>query len=129
MILSLNKKIFDFTLNTTDKIVQPILRDKTYLRMNSFQMNTLLAVQKLVEVHTSKILKGMNIPTEKALKGLYQTIYEIEFQNAALIKKVNDLERKLIELDIKLTKEFPLTPKKRAGVIKKPSIKSQSATN
>jgi len=112
MLISLNKRIFNFTLDTTDKIVQPILRDKKYLKLNAFQMNTFLSIQKIVEAQTSKVLKGMNIPTQKQLKTLYQTIYELEHKQVQLEKSIEILEEKL-------AKKYPPTPRKRASSLKK----------
>lgn len=108
MLIALNKKLLD----TTDRIVQPLLRDKTYLKLNAFQINSFLSIQKIVEAQTSKILNGMNIPTQKHLKSLYQTIYELEHKQTQLQK---DIER----LEEKLSKKFPPTPRKIATSLKK----------
>ncbi|TNE99083.1 MAG: hypothetical protein EP326_08700 [Deltaproteobacteria bacterium] len=129
MFMSLNRKIFDFTLNTTDKIVQPILRDRTYLRMSSFQMNSLLHLQKLVEIQTTKVLKSMNIPTEKTLKGLYQTIYELENHKANCERKINMLELKIKDLETRVGNELPPTLKKRTLTPKRSSIKNHAPSN
>ena len=129
MLMSLNRKIFYFTLNTTDRIVQPILRDRTYLRMSSFQMNSLLNLQKLVEVQTTKVLKSMNIPTEKTLKGLYQTIYELENHKASCERKIEMLELKIKDLESRIGNEFPPTPKKRALTPKRLSVKNHAPSN
>lgn len=106
MIVSLNRRLFNFTLNTTDRIVQPLLRDKTYMRWNALQFNTVLSLQKVIEAQTSKVLKGMNIPTENSLKSLYKTIYELEEHRSICEQRILELEDKIDSLENKWIKNI-----------------------
>lgn len=92
-------------------------------------MNSLLNLQKIIEVQTTKVLKSMNIPTEKTLKGLYQTIYELENYKASCETKIEMLELKIKDLESKFGNEFPPTPKKRAVSSKRTAIQNQAPSN
>ncbi len=70
-----------------------VLRDPGYLKLVSESMNQMLDFQGMIRSNTQKSLQMLSIPTEDSMKGLYQTVHNLEMRMLDLEEKIADLQK------------------------------------
>lgn len=114
MILEIQKKIFRNGLDLTEKTLDTLYKDKTFLQLSSVGLNMGLWWQKSCNRGASWLFKGLNVPTEDHIKSLLETLHSLENRNDQQEDRIKELEAELSELKGELKKApTPRTRKKK----------------
>ena len=78
---------------TIESELNKLIRNKTFIKASSMQINFLLWLQKSSKWQREWVLKNMQIPTEDGLKGLYEGMNRIEAENEELKAEILDMKK------------------------------------
>ena len=68
-------------INNVEKKIEKIMRDDTFIKVVSYNLNTALKLQKFTHQKFEKILKMADVPTLKSLNELFETIQQGGLKN------------------------------------------------
>ena len=122
MIVEMQKKMWKNGLDLTEKTLETLYKDKTFLKLSSMGLNMNLWWQKSLGKSSNWLFSGLNVPTEDNVKSLLAEIHSLENQFDLQEDRIRELESEIEELKAKL-------PKKKATsrVAKKSSLRNSKA--
>ena len=92
MIIKLQKKLWDSSLELTEKSLNRMVKDDSFLQLSSMGMNSSLWWQKNLGKAVEVVLKQLNIPDKEAIKNIHQSIFELERELDLSKDKIKELE-------------------------------------
>lgn len=95
MILELQKKIWKNGFELTEKSLETLYNDKSFLRISSMGLNMNLWIQKSLGKTSNWLFKGLNVPTDDNMKGLLSEIHQLENQVDLQDDRIQELEKEL----------------------------------
>ncbi|MCF8058565.1 MAG: hypothetical protein K9K67_04660 [Bacteriovoracaceae bacterium] len=116
MLINLQKKLLQGSLNLAEKTLESLYRDKSFLKISSLSLNSNLWLQKTYGKGLQRLVKGLNLPTDEFELGLLETLHSLEQQNDAHIDRIKELEGQLEQLQAKRVK-----PQRSSRIRKKPT--------
>ncbi len=75
-----------------------VIRNQSFIKASSMQVNLLLWLQKSSKWQREFILKQMQIPTEDKMKSLYTSLNRLEEENDSLKADICSLQKELKNL-------------------------------
>lgn len=84
-------------INNVEKKIEKLMRDDTFIKVVSYNLNTALKLQKYTHQKFEKILKMADVPTLKSLNELFETVHHLE-------KETHDQKEKIAHLEAELAK-------------------------
>ena len=95
MIIKLQKKIWDSSLELTEKSLNRMVKDDSFLQFSSMGMNSSLWWQKNLGKAVEVVLKQLNIPDKESIKKIHQSIFELEKELDLSKDRIKDLEEEV----------------------------------
>ena len=95
MIIKLQKKIWDSSLELAEKSLNRMVKDDSFLQFSSMGMNSSLWWQKNLGKAVEVVLKQLNIPDKESIKKIHQSIFELEKELDLSKDRIKDLEEEV----------------------------------
>ena len=87
----IQKQVFgDFEKNIGEYL-QKTMREPAFMKIVAQNMSASLDVRGLIKEQLEKVLKGLDIPTNTTMEGLYKTVHDLETRLLDLEEQVEDL--------------------------------------
>lgn len=104
-MIELQKKMWKNGLELTERTLETLYKDKTFLKLSSMGLNMNLWWQKSLSKSSNWLFSGLNVPTEDNIKSLLEEIYSLENQFDLQEDRIRSLEKEIEELRKKTTKK------------------------
>lgn len=114
MVLELQRKMMKTGMEWTEKSLETLYKDKTFLQLSSVGLNMNMWMQKTYGKGLGWLFKNMNIPDEGNLTALHEDLHKLEKQNHAYESRIQSLENTIDDLHQKLKIAEAKAPKKAA---------------
>lgn len=112
MILEIQRKVMKSGIEFTEKSLENLYKDKTFLQLSSVGLNMNLWMQKTYGKGLGWFFKNMNIPSEENLASLHESLHTLESQNHEYEARIRSLEKTIDDLHKKLKVAEAKAPKK-----------------
>ncbi len=100
MFIKLQKKMWDASLDLTEKSLSRIIKDDSFLQWSSMGMNSSLWWQKNLGKFVDIGLKQLNLPDKESLKAINQSLFEMERELDLSKDRIKDLEAEVEQLRV-----------------------------
>ncbi len=110
--MEMSKKMFSEWEKNMGEYFDKTLRDQGFLKLVSQNLSQSLDFQGEMQKQMGTVLKAFSIPTEESMQGLYKTVNNLERRMLDLEEKIDQLEDTLAAKS-EAVKE--VTPKKAQG--------------
>jgi len=111
MFMKFQKKMWDAGLELTEKSLNRMIKDDSFLQMSSMGMNSSLWWQKNFGKGVEIILKQLNLPDKETIKKIHQDIFELERELDLSKDKIRFLEAEVEQLRVLIKAKAEVTPK------------------
>ena len=98
MLIKLQKKMWDASLDLTEKSLNKMVKDDSFLQWSSMGMNSSLWWQKNMGKGIEIVMKQLNLPDKETIKKLHQSIFELEKEVELSRDRVEALESEVEQL-------------------------------
>ncbi len=119
MLIKLQKKMWDAGLDLTEKSLNKMVKDDSFLQWSSMGMNSSLWWQKNMGKGVEVLLKQFNLPDKETIKKLQQSLYELEREVELSRDRVEALESEVAQLRVLIKAKAEPAIKKEVKPIRK----------
>ncbi len=111
MFLKLQKKMWDASMDLTEKSLNRMIKDDSFLQWSSMGMNSTLWWQKNLGKFVDIGLKQLNLPDKESIKAIHQSLFEMERELDLSKDKIKDLEAEVEQLRVLIKAKAEVKPK------------------
>lgn len=104
-------------INNVEKQIEKVMRDDTFIKLVSFNLNTALKIQKYTHRKFETLLKIADVPTVKSLNELFETVHQLEKETHEQKEKIAHLETELADYKNQKLKKTKKTPKEDEKIV------------
>lgn len=122
MIFDLQRKAMKTGMEWTEKSLENLYKDKTFLQLSSIGLNVNLWMQKSYGRGLGWLFNNMNIPNLDNITHLHQSLHELEVQNHDYEDRIKILEATIEKLQEELSAQ-----KKKRSTASRSSLKRKPA--
>lgn len=118
MITESQRKLWQTQLDFTEKSLERVFKDRTFLQLSATGVNMNLWWQKTCNKSLGWLLRSLNIPGDESYKELYRTLHGVEKNTDETTDRLRLLEDEVRMLRKKLNEKSTTKPaaKRRRSV-------------
>lgn len=89
----MQKKMYEAWEKNFSGYLDKFMREPAFMKAMAKNMETTMDIHQMVKKQVRMVLKGLSIPTEESLSGLYKTVHNVETRLLDLEEKFDELSQ------------------------------------
>ena len=117
MLIKMQKKMWTAGLELTEKSLEKMIKDDSFLQISSMGMNSSLWWQRNFGKGLEILLKQMNLPSQETIKKIHHSIYQLEKELSEANDKIKILENTIESMKAKPAKATKVRSRKKTAEV------------